>query len=70
MSYRNGKTWEGIICLFDSYNVSVGYIAKLTKYLQANYTLFPLYLNPGTSMDTVYPIQNSWTSPMYFRKRK
>ena len=43
---------------------------KLTKYLQANYTLFPLYLNPGNSLDTVYPIQESWTSPMYFRKRK
>lgn len=46
------------------------FATKLTKYLQANYTLFPLYLNPGNSLDTVYPIQESWTSPMYFRKRK
>lgn len=43
---------------------------KLTKYLQANYTSYPLYIHPGTSLDTVYPkSDSSWTSPIYFKKR-
>ena len=33
MKYRNGGTWEGRICLFDSHTNSVKQIAKFTNCL-------------------------------------
>ena len=34
MPYRNGGTWEGRICLFDSHTNSVKQIARFINYLQ------------------------------------
>ena len=35
MPYKNGESWEGIICLFDSHTNSVDYITKFTNYLSS-----------------------------------
>ena len=35
MEYRNGGTWEGRICLFDSHTNSVKQIAKFTNYSES-----------------------------------
>jgi hypothetical protein len=35
---------------------------RLTNYLEANTSTFPLYLNPGTSCDTVVPKRNNYTT--------
>jgi hypothetical protein len=46
------------------------FATKLTRYLQANPTVYPLYDNAGTSSDTVYPnAGTSYTTSIHFRKR-
>lgn len=35
---------------------------KLTNYLVANTTTFPLFLNPGSAYDTVHPNKNNYTT--------
>lgn len=41
------------------------YSEKLTKYLLANSTSYPLYTNPGNSIDTEYPKRNNYTQGLY-----
>jgi hypothetical protein len=41
---------------------SESYAEKLVNYLIANDTLYPLYLNPGSGVDTVYPRRRSFTT--------
>ena len=41
---------------------SESYAEKLVNYLIANDTLYPLYLNPGNGVDTVYPRRRSFTT--------
>lgn len=41
---------------------SESYAEKLVNYLIENDTLYPLYLNPGSGVDTVYPRRRSFTT--------
>jgi hypothetical protein len=41
---------------------SESYAEKLVNYLIANDTIYPLYLNPGSGVDTVYPRRRSFTT--------
>lgn len=41
------------------------YTERLIKYLQANYTTFPLYYNAGTSIDTIFPKNEGFTTDWY-----
>lgn len=40
-------------------NVAESYTEKLKKYLLQNQTSYPLYMNPGTGVDTVHPTRES-----------
>jgi hypothetical protein len=42
---------------------SESYAEKLVNYLIANDTSYPLYLNPGSDVDTVYPRRRVFTLP-------
>ncbi len=41
------------------------YAEKITKYLKTNYISYPLYLNAGSSIDTVHPAQSNYTCGIY-----
>mgnify|MGYP003345947988 CR=1 FL=1 len=41
------------------------YSSRLTMYLVANASTFPLFDNPGNSIDTIIPIRNSFSKGMY-----
>jgi hypothetical protein len=43
---------------------------RLSKYLMANPTLFPEYLNPGSTIDTVKPNRSNLFGGIYLRKGK
>lgn len=38
---------------------------RVTKFLKANFTLYPLYINPGSTVDTVHPQRNNYTCGLY-----
>lgn len=38
---------------------------RITKYLVANITSYPLYANAGSSVDTVHPSRENYTSGLY-----
>ncbi len=41
------------------------YSQKITDFLIANSSAYPLYYNPGQTSDTVYPKKNSYTTSIY-----
>lgn len=41
------------------------YSDRLIKYLQENEASFPLYINPGNGVDTIYPIGSGFDSDIY-----
>ena len=41
------------------------YSERVTKYLIANNNLYPLFYNPGNSLDTVYPKYNNYTQGLF-----
>jgi len=41
------------------------YNTRLVRYLQTNYRLFSLYLNPGNGCDTIFPVKKVYTCPIY-----
>lgn len=38
---------------------------RVTKFLRANFTNYPLYINPGSTVDTVHPKRTNYTAGMY-----
>ena len=49
--------------LMDGYKDDAEFFSeKITKYLCANSSSYPLYLNPGNTIDTVYPNKNNYTT--------
>ena len=40
------------------------YTERITRYLQENHTLFPLFDNPPTAIDTIYPANSSYQTGM------
>jgi hypothetical protein len=38
------------------------YTERMIRYLQANYASFPLFYNAGTSIDTIYPKNENFTT--------
>jgi hypothetical protein len=46
------------------------YTQRLINYLIANPTLFPLYFNPGNTVDTVVPRRRPYTKGLYLGPRK
>ena len=41
------------------------YSQRITQYLLANLTSYPLYSNPGNTVDTIHPKRNSYTTGIY-----
>lgn len=41
------------------------YNKRLIKYLQENYGLYELYLNPGSGVDVIFPTKQGYSSPFY-----
>lgn len=41
------------------------YSERITKYLLANNTSYPLFNTPGNSIDTIYPKMNNYTQGLY-----
>lgn len=46
------------------------YSERITKYLLANNTSYPLFNTPGNSIDTVYPKLNNYTQGLYLGDKK
>lgn len=47
-------------------NRAESYIERMRQYIRANaQTMYPEYLNPGNTIDTVNPGQKAFTSPIY-----
>jgi hypothetical protein len=46
------------------------YSERITKYLLANVTSYPLYLTAGNSIDTIYPKQNNFTQGLFLGTTK
>jgi len=38
---------------------------RITKFLKANFTNYPLFINPGSTVDTVFPLKTNYTCGMY-----
>jgi len=45
------------------------YTERITRYLQENHTLFPLFDNPPTAIDTIYPANSSYQTGMVLGRR-
>jgi len=45
------------------------YSERVTKYLLANNTSYPLFNAPGNSIDTVYPKMNNYTQGLYLGQK-
>lgn len=41
------------------------YAERITKYLITNHVSYPLYINPGSTVDTVHPSRSNYTSGMW-----
>ena len=41
------------------------YSERITKYLQQNQASFPLYYNPGSGIDTIYPRNTNYTTGLF-----
>jgi hypothetical protein len=41
------------------------YNKRLIKFLQENYGLYELYLNPGSGVDVIFPTKQGYSSPFY-----
>jgi hypothetical protein len=41
------------------------YSQRITNYLLANHTLYPLYLSPGNTIDTIIPKKTMYSTGMY-----
>ena len=46
------------------------YKQRLIDYLKENYELFFTYLNPGTGLDVIFPVNKGYTSPIYLGRNK
>lgn len=52
--------------LMDSFrNKAEWYSERVTKYLLEYQTSYPLYINPGTTVDTIHPKKNNYTTDWY-----
>jgi len=57
---------QEIIMMGDKYKDRAEYYGnRLRLYLRQNYPLFPEYNNPGSGVDTVFPTNRAYTSPVY-----
>lgn len=63
-------TVEELKRLMDSYkNKAEWHSERLTKYLIENEADYPLYINPGNGVDTIYPNKNNYTTDWYLGGR-
>jgi len=52
--------------LMDAFrNKAEWYSERITKYLLENQTSYPLYINPGNTVDTIHPKRNNYTTDWY-----
>jgi hypothetical protein len=57
---------QEIIMMGDKYKDRAEYYGnRLRLYLRQNYPLFPEYNNPGSGVDTIFPTNRAYTSPVY-----
>lgn len=55
-----------LVMMGDKYKDRAEYYGnRLRLYLRQNYPLFPEYNNPGNGVDTVFPTNRAYTSPVY-----
>ena len=45
------------------------YTERITRYLQENHTLFPLFDNPPVAIDTIYPANSAYQTGMVLGRR-